>query len=111
MLMMLKFKIIFIFLSLFLTNINSTHLRDPFSFQSNHSEQINVTISGNTNEIKILAITESNEKKGAILQKLEEQEVVFLGDSVWGYCVKDITLNSVQLLSTDKKVINLLFES
>lgn len=116
---MLKFKIIFIFLILFIGRsilcllgegvVDRASFRDPFSF--NGSGQLNMQNSDSSNKIKILAITESNNKNGAILQRDEEQEVVFVGDSIWGYQVKDITLNSVKLLSTDKKIINLLFES
>ena len=118
---MLKFKIIFIFLVLLIIRsvlclsgecIDSIDgFRNPFSFNNNDSVQLNMQNLDTSNKIIILAITESNKKNGAILQRANEQEVVFVGDSVWGYQVKDIESNSVKLLSKDKKVINLLFES
>ncbi len=117
---MLKFKIIFIFFILLISRsvlcligegAVSADLRDPFSFHNNGSEEFNIQDLDTSNKIIILAITKSNNKNGAILQKSEEQEVVFVGDSVWGYQVKDIESSSVKLLSKDKKIINLLFES
>lgn len=109
MLVMLKFKIIFIFLISFSVYLNP--FRDPFSFQNNALDQLYTTSRDSYNTIKILAITESNKKNGAILQNNEEQEVVFVGDTIWGYKIKDIASDSVQLLKSDKKIVKLFFES
>lgn len=113
---MLRFNLFFIFLIIFFLNldlqslnsINLDILRDPFSFKPENDFQQNIQLQ-NYLDIKVLAVLNSN-KKGVILQKQEEQLVVFIGDDAWGYNIEDISSNEVIIFTPDKNKMSLFFE-
>ena len=113
--MKLKFKILFIFV-LHIGTLYS--YRDPFSFEIDHNNESNQLEQAQPRKllfsdvgIKILAILNMGNKVGAILQKQDQQEVVFVGDKIWNYTVKKIELNEIVLINDNREIINLFFES
>ena len=83
---------------------NNIKIRDPFSVPENNKY---MTTKQQDEQINLLGITKVDKNFGAILAKNGNREVVFLQDVIWGYLVKEITLDHV-LLFKDQKQIKLL---
>lgn len=110
--MKLKFKYIFIFLIFIFLILNNIYpFRDPFSFPISNEQKIVSKKVVVNQTIKVVAILSSNNKKGAILKKDDQTEVVFVGDIVWGYNVQNIDKSAITLLNLDQKIVKLFYEN
>ena len=59
------------------------------------------------NNLFLAATLEKGESFGAIVGKKEKREVVFVGDRVWGYFVKEINSNSILLFDEENGEVRL----
>ena len=60
------------------------------------------------NTLELLGVIKKENSFGAVIQKENEQEVVFLNDKIWGYSVKKIQADSVVLLKGEEEIILLI---
>ncbi len=104
-------KINFFFKICFLINVfsglHSQNIRDPFNYSTTlsvSSEKIEIEYSKSYGP-KLMAITKYKKGYGAILQHLNNQEVVFKDDIVWGYKVLEISNNNIILLKENLKLV------
>ncbi len=99
--MKIKYKLlflIFLILGLLCKNLLS---RNPFFFESDKVNQKNI---GNHENINLVAILSCNSSFGAVLQRTDIQETVYIGDTVWGYKVIKICENQIELFKNNKKI-------
>ncbi|MCK4650828.1 hypothetical protein KAT08_01510 [Candidatus Babeliales bacterium] len=105
----IKIFVICINFSFFFSNhkgFSINNIRDPFlSYQEKNQIKIG---QENFNSFKdfifLNGILEYEDGFGAILKKGQDKKVVFINDLVWGYQVKKITINNIEIKKGDKVV-------
>jgi hypothetical protein len=95
-----KFLFMFVFLQGFSVLCFCAFLRDPFNLCSKNQE-VDIELREN---IELVGVINIGSDFGAILRNGSMQEVVFLSDHIWGYAVKEITLDHVLLVQADKTI-------
>ena len=82
--------------------------RDPFNLCPKEKTAGSYKFREN---IKLVGVINIGSDFGAILRNDICQEVVFLNDQIWGYAVKEITLDHVLLVQADNRLQQEHFES
>ena len=107
----------YLFVNLFASHLvePNKNFRNPFSFFQGSTKNKNTLSKSNTSKlfkgfpITLGGIIQVDNNFAAILKKKNKQEVVFLGDNIWGYSVEKITQDHV-VVSKKGKNINLLID-